>query len=164
MSATTKLENSLLRLSEHHTLQYKESASISDAVETLHTQAAKIEALQAEVEALRKDAEWIPVSERLPEIPTNCTREFIVACKRVHNGETYVFAAEYLQDMLLQSTYPDDDDDDEPEDGKPYTGWYQERNCESGDFDTEWQNIEADGSVITHWMPLPQPPIAGEAT
>ena len=86
--------------------------------------ARRIESLEAENEALRKDAAWIPVSERLPEIPTNCTREFIVACQRKHDGKTYVFAAEYLQQLLLQSTLPDDD---EPEDGKPYTGWYQER-------------------------------------
>jgi Protein of unknown function (DUF551) len=33
----------------------------------LETNAAQITQLQAEVEALRKDAEWIPVSERLPD-------------------------------------------------------------------------------------------------
>lgn len=118
----------------------------------------RITELEAQLAAVRMD-DWIPVSERLPAIPTNCSREFIIACKRLHDGKTYVFAAEYLQELLLQSALPDDD---EPEDGKPCTGWYQERNCESGDFDTEWQNIEADGSLITHWMPLPKPPIAGE--
>jgi hypothetical protein len=40
----------------------------------------RITELEAQLEAVQKDAAWIPVGERLPEIPTNCSREFIVAC------------------------------------------------------------------------------------
>jgi hypothetical protein len=129
MSATTKLENSLLRLCEHHTLQYKESASISDAVKTLRTQAAKIEALQAEVEALRKDAEWIPVSERLPED----RKPYLVYMVNVATKEPYT-----AQSRLNPAK----------------TGFYVE-------YD---ERTDTPLKTVTHWTPLPKPPIAGEAT
>jgi hypothetical protein len=122
MSATTKLENRLLRLSEHHNLQYKESASISDAVETLHTQAAKIEALQAEVEMLRKDAAWQPI-ETAP---------------KDHFPRLYMVEGRCVQGFV------------------DVTGMF----CTQTDYQP-WRKMYG---APTHWRPLPQPPIAGEAT
>lgn len=93
---------------------------------------------------------WIEASTT-PDIPKGTEREFIVACRRA-NGKTYVFAACWLNARLLFT-----DSDDCPEDGEPFTGWYQER-AYDGDYDTAWLLVCNDGDVITHWMPLPESP------
>lgn len=95
---------------------------------------------------------WISVDERLPEVPKGDSREFIIACRRA-NGRTYVFAAEYLNAKLLLT-----DDEDCPEDGKPFSGWYQERDDSSGEYDTCWNPVCQRGDVVTHWHELPKAP------
>ena len=95
---------------------------------------------------------WIPISEKLPDTPSNTDREFIVAIKRAHNGKTYVMSANYLNAKLLLT-----DEDDDPEDGSPFTGWYKEM-TDDGDYDTCWHSVETQGDVVTHWMPLPASP------
>jgi hypothetical protein len=95
---------------------------------------------------------WVSVDERLPDIPANTSRQFIIACKRAHNDQTYVFAADYLNGLLLQS-----DDDDCPEEGMPVTGWYIERN--DSDYDTAWHHVcTTTGDEVTHWHELPAAP------
>lgn len=100
---------------------------------------------------------WVVAEGRLPEIPAGDSREFIIACQRGHNGKTYVFAAEYLNAKLLLT-----DDDDCPEDGMPFTGWYQERDDSSGEY-TAWNPVCQAGDVVTHWMPLPPAPGQSDA-
>ena len=95
---------------------------------------------------------WIQTAQQLPEINPNSAQEFIVACRREHNGKTHVFAANYLNAMMLFTS-----DDDCPEDGKPFTGWYLEKS-DDPDYDNSWWPVCQDGDSVTHWMPFPPGP------
>jgi hypothetical protein len=140
-------------------------AQLSDAKQVANDCRIVADNAIAEAVAMRKDAAWIPVSERLPVLKNNSSKEYLIACKRKHNGKAYVFTAQYLESLVLQST---DSDADEPEDGLPYTGWMQLEQVSSSEFDEAWFDIEKDGDLVTHWMEKPLPPIdktiAEEAT
>jgi hypothetical protein len=94
---------------------------------------------------------WVNVDERLPDVPANDYREFIVSCKRA-NGKSYVFAAHYLNQKMLPSRWPDDD---EPEEGLPCTGWHHEAEVDGDNVFTE---ACESGDAVTHWMQLPAAP------
>jgi hypothetical protein len=96
---------------------------------------------------------WVDSRDRAPTVKPGNNKEFIVACRRAHNGKTYVFAADYLNAKLLFT-----DEDDCPEDGKPFTGWYYEM-ADDGDYETAWHSVcSQDGDEITHWMEMPAAP------
>jgi hypothetical protein len=94
---------------------------------------------------------WISVDERLPAVPTDDNQQFIVACRRGHNGKTYVFAAGYLNARDLHN-------DDEG--AVSLTGWYTE--SEHPEYNGWFEPVCQAGDEVTHWMPLPSAP--GAAT
>lgn len=87
-----------------------------------------VEALQAENAQLRKEREWISVTERLPKKMTN---KVIVHCK---NG--YIGFGHY-------------------EDYKGNKDWY---NLENGELFSKWNLEDCEPYEVAHWMPLPEPP------
>ena len=99
--------------------------------------------------------DWIKCSDRLPDTPADTDTTFVVAMKRAHNGKTYVFAADWLNEKRLNKEDPEPDD---PEDGTPFTGWYQLET--HADYDQYWEPLvqPSSGDEITHWQPLPAPP------
>lgn len=130
---------------------------ISNALKSIAEYDAENADLKAQLADAKKDAEWyqwIPVSERLPALKKDSSKELIITCKRKHNGKSYVFTAQYLESLVLKST---DSDDDEPEDGLPYTGWKQLEQVDNSEFDEAWFDIETDGDLVTHWMEKPLP-------
>lgn len=96
---------------------------------------------------------WIKCSDRLPDTPPDSDTSFIVAVRRAHNGVTYVFPAEWLNQKLLSTP-----DVDEPEDGLPYTGWHSIE--AHADCEQYWEPLitPGTGDEVTHWQPLPAPP------
>lgn len=100
-------------------------------------------------------AKWIRCLDRLPLTPKDSDTSFIVAVKRAHNGKTYVFSAEWLNEKLLNS---EDADPDEPEDGRPFTGWHQQ--VTHADFEQYWEPLIESGSgdEVTHWQSMPRAP------
>lgn len=100
-------------------------------------------------------SDWIKCSDRLPETPADTDTTFIVAMKRARNGKTYVFTTDWLNEKLLNKEDPEPDD---PEDGTPFTGWYQLET--HADYDQYWEPLvqPSSGDEITHWQPLPAPP------
>jgi len=97
-------------------------------------------------------AKWIKCSERLPRTPADTDTTFLVAVKRAHNGKTYVFAAEWLNEKLLNR-----DCEDDPEDGVPFNGWHLEQTHD--DFSEYFVPlIDTVGDEVTHWQALPRPP------
>jgi hypothetical protein len=89
---------------------------------------------------------WISVDERLPSVPENSDRQFIVACRRA-NGKTYVFAASYLNAMELDAN----DDGD-----AVFTGWYTEG--EHPEYSSWYEPVCQAGDEVTHWQELPAAP------
>jgi hypothetical protein len=98
-------------------------------------------------------SEWTKCSDRLPETPVNSDTTFIVAVYRSRTDKTYVFAAEWLNEKLLNT-----DDDEQPEEGTPFTGWYSLEPHD--DFDEYWMPLidAGSGDEVTHWQPMPSPP------
>lgn len=95
---------------------------------------------------------WIPVSERLPDVPDGDEREVIVCVKRAHNGQSYSFSARYLNNFPLHS-----DSEDEP---AFVTGWYDVK--EHAEYDGWYSPLidSSSGDEVTHWLPLPAAPSA----
>jgi hypothetical protein len=93
---------------------------------------------------------WVSVKDRLPPVAEGGVEHFIVACKRAHNGQTYVFEAAYLNQHLL--------DDAQEDCERPFTGWHDV--MQHPDYDMYYQAISDE---ITHWMPKPAAPSAGNA-
>ncbi len=102
-----------------------------------------------------QQGQWVPVSERLPEVPEGDEQELIVCVRRSRNGESYVFSARYLNKYSLYSKgHPDADEDGFFE----ATGWHDVK--EHREYDG-WYSplIDANsGDEVTHWMPLPTAP------
>jgi hypothetical protein len=104
--------------------------------QTIDTKADKINQLQAEVEALRKDDKWIPVSERLPEpdIDVLCYLQFGSSHRIAVAGLFPIEMGAGLRSGIRSE-------------------WL------------EFSNPDSALVTVTHWKPLPQPPaIKGEAT
>ena len=89
---------------------------------------------------------WISVDERLPSVPVNNDRQFIIACRRA-NGKTYVFAASYLNALELDSN-----DDGE----SVFTGWHTEG--EHAEYSSWYEPVCQAGDNVTHWQELPAAP------
>lgn len=96
------------------------------------------------------EQQWVPVSERLPEVPDGDEQEVIVCVKRAHDGKSYCFSARYLNNFPLHDDY-----DDEP---KVVTGWHDVK--EHADYDGWYSPLidRESGDAVTHWMPLPAAP------
>jgi hypothetical protein len=127
-----------------------EAAEVKRLESLVAQQAARI----AELEA--RERTWVPVVARLPEVKPNDYEQFIVAVKRGSNAKTYVFAAYYLNALMLLI-----DDDDCPEDGLPFTGWHDLK-CDDPDYDDAWVPLidASSGDEVTHWQALPVQPTA----
>jgi len=89
---------------------------------------------------------WVSVDERLPSVPVNSDRQFIIACQRT-NGKTYVFAASYLNALELDSN----------DDGESiFTGWHTEG--EHAEYSSWYEPVCQAGEKVTHWQELPTAP------
>jgi len=89
---------------------------------------------------------WISVDERLPSVPANSDRQFIIACQRA-NGKTHVFAASYLNALELDSN----------NDGESvFTGWHTEG--EHAEYSSWYEPVCQAGDKVTHWQELPAAP------
>lgn len=98
----------------------------------------------------------------VPDIPKGTERQFIIACRR-KDGKTYVFAAQYLNEKVLN--VDDDqffDNDDEEEGRRPFSGWFTEEY--HPDYDTRYTLVCDPGEEVTHYRPLPAPPGASAST
>ncbi|AJG13824.1 hypothetical protein RK21_02316 [Pseudomonas plecoglossicida] len=100
-------------------------------------------------------SEWIKCSDRLPETDEDTDTTFIVAVRRAHDGKTYVFTAEWLNEKMLHKEDPDPDD---PEDGTPFSGWHSLET--HADFEQYWEPLVSpcSGDEVTHWQPMPEAP------
>lgn len=99
--------------------------------------------------------EWIPVTERLPELE----KTVLIRCRSQFSQFGYVCCGFYVP----EGTYREDSGyswdyeccneyDEEKDDYIVNAGWYEAiRN---------WDDYNAVGvaDIVTHWMPLPQPP------
>jgi hypothetical protein len=94
------------------------------------------------------ESPWIPVSERLPDVPEGDEQEVIVCVQRAHNGKRYVFSARYLNKFPLFCG------DEEP---LLATGWHDVK--EHADYDGWYEPLSlSDGDEIVGWQPLPPAP------
>ncbi|VVE12190.1 hypothetical protein PCA20602_02691 [Pandoraea capi] len=110
--------------------------------------------LEAIAELKARLPQWITSGQRLPDTDKGDCSRVIVACRRAHNGQTYVFEAFYLNE-------PEDTND---EDGNPVSlvGWYQA--IEHPEFSSFYEPVCEKGDEVTHWMPLPDAPNHEEST
>jgi hypothetical protein len=141
-------------------------ASLLDAFHRIEDLAAEKELLtfragtqEAENAALREQVArmpvWISVDERLPDVPRNDYKQFIIACRRKRSGKVYVFAAEYLNQMRLLVEWPDDSQYDDIDDGcVPVTGWYTQTKNDP-DYDTSYEEVCGDGDEVLAWASMP---------
>jgi hypothetical protein len=89
---------------------------------------------------------WVSVKDRLPDVADGEMNGFIVACRRAHNGKTYVFEALYLKNFLLSDVNSDDQE-------RPFNGWHSAK--EHRDYDGFYEPIDSNGDAVTHWMHKP---------
>ena len=115
--------------------------------------------LSAAISALREQEErrWIPVTERLPENETDVlvayTRKGVRGCS--YSGVCTAFHTDG-RTRTENSSYDWEIDMDYNEEVDAYIvpeGWW-----ETVDFGEEFFAVDA---VVTHWMPLPEPPKEG---
>lgn len=92
--------------------------------------------------------EWISTSQSLPEVKKGSQAEFIICCKRGHDGKCYVFEASYLNQVDL--------DEYEDEETGFISGWHLEKS--HPDYDLYFESIGSGGDVVTHWMHKPKAP------
>lgn len=103
---------------------------------------------------------WHAMADGAPPTEPGTDTEFIVAVKRQATGKTYVFAATYLNAMVLRRH--ENDESENESDFVTITGWYTER-ADDPDSDACWWNIIdiGSGDEVTHWMALPPEPGEG---
>ena len=91
---------------------------------------------------------WIPVSERLPIVAAGKAIEVIVAVKRKHNGQVYVFTTEYLNCVQVNQDgqFVQDDDND----NAAITGWFY-----LSDDEETWHRTLGDGDELLAWQYKP---------
>jgi hypothetical protein len=91
---------------------------------------------------------WIQVSERLPSVAAGKAIEVIVAVKRKHNGQVYVFTTEYLNCVQVNQDgqFVQDDDND----NAAITGWFY-----LSDDDETWHRTLGDGDELLAWQYKP---------
>jgi hypothetical protein len=124
---------------------------LNECAETLKTQAAQITQLQAEVEALRKDAAWIPVSERLPDGGVT-----VLACYKNSIGNVRRIRAMWIPAKSSEASSESDFGEYDEASDTYYDpeGWY-EKIDNAADYSAMFVS-----EVVTHWMHLPKPPTA----
>jgi len=96
-------------------------------------------------------SEWVSVDERLPEVADGDYKRFFIAVYRGDISKTYTFQVYYLNGHQCMNS---DDDPDSPE-YVTLTGWY-----ETDSEDNFVPTAVYDGDFVTHWMPLPSPPVS----
>ena len=97
-----------------------------------------------------KQESWISVDDRLPEVEPEDYELAIVSVYSAATGKTYVFEAAYLNQVEVMS---------EDCDYTSFTGWHTR--LEHPDYDGWYEPISGNGDdrIVTHWMPLPLPPV-----
>jgi len=111
--------------------------------------------LKAEIDRLNKLAQWIPVSERLPE----CKKSVFVSCISPHTGNRFTQKAVYISPKtVLADDFLSDECDcsdgimeyDEENDCYWVTeGWFEDSLEAEINYHITWE--------VTHWLPLPNP-------
>ena len=105
--------------------------------------------------AIRKECapEWISVEDKLP-----LAKEHVLATYRNNYGKARVAVAQYIppktveaHDFLAYDAEGGSEFDDETDTEWVIEGWWEG----SWEADTNWKISDK----ITHWMPLPEPPI-----
>ena len=89
---------------------------------------------------------WINATDRLPDVKSGNCKEFIVHARSINGGNTYVFAAMYLNEMMLENSLTEEDEE--------HTGWHIAK--PHYDYDEFYEYISS--YEILHWMPLPLAP------
>ena len=117
--------------------------------EALQAQADTIEQLQPQLEAA--SAEWIPVSERLPE-----SGKKVIAFYKNSMGKERNICAMWCDKFTIEHHENDDLDMEYCEEKDCYywpSGWY-----ECIDNWDDYSAVVVHEGEITHWQPLPTPP------
>lgn len=95
-----------------------------------------------------KQDRWISIEERLPEVKVEGMEFFLVTTINLQTQKRSVFEAAFLNEMELCSDYSDP---------KPFSGWHSAK--ESNDYDGWYEPLGNEYCKVTHWMPLPLPPV-----
>lgn len=95
-----------------------------------------------------KQDRWISIEERLPEVKVEGMEFFLVTTINLQTQKRSVFEAAFLNEMELCSDYSDP---------KPFSGWHSAK--ESNDYDGWYEPLGNGYCQVTHWMPLPLPPV-----
>ncbi|WP_175992654.1 hypothetical protein [Burkholderia vietnamiensis] len=103
-------------------------------------------AAQPEPPAADERAAW---QTGAPPVKEGSYAGFIVACRRKHNGEVYVFEANYA------NQYAEELRDD---DGEEFTahGWYDVAQDIHGEYSSVFSKTCGEGDEIIGWQPLPK--------
>ncbi|WP_176331570.1 hypothetical protein [Burkholderia vietnamiensis] len=101
---------------------------------------------QPEPAAADERAAW---QTGVPPVKKGSYAGFIVACRRKHNGEVYVFEANYA------NQYAEELRDD---DGEEFTahGWYDVAQDIHGEYSSVFSKTCGEGDEILGWQPLPK--------
>lgn len=124
-------------------------AAVLELLDTLAAQKAENAALRKEVEALRAQTRWVPVTEKLPESGRN-----VLFCWENEIGKSRVSMGYYAAKHTHESEYEPDEWADtycDIEDGTYYMkeGWYE----------NPWELDQcAMVAGVTRWQPLPSAP------
>jgi len=110
----------------------------------------ELEKAEREIDRLRAEREWVPVTERMPE-----SGAIVLACYRNALGKLRRIRAEWVAAKTCEADLDSEIGEYDEASDTYYTpeGWY-----EKIDNWDEYTSIFVHEGEVTHWMPLPEPP------